>query len=122
MNSLTSRPRRWWPRGLPLLAGLVLAAWIQGCGSVSSKMDAGAGGSGVGGAPADDGGAGGAPGDGAAGAPGTGGAPGDAAAGGRTGTGGRPGDAAVDQGPPPDGGGTGARWDIDNWDNAQWGN
>jgi len=127
MNSLTSRLRlrrwRWWPRGLALLGSLVLAAWIQGCGSVSNKMDAGAGGSGagVGGAPG-DGGVGGAPGDGAAGAPGTGGAQGDAAAGGRTGTGGAPGDAAVDQAPPPDGGGTGARWDIDNWDNAQWGN
>ena len=98
MSSLTS-PRtpgsRWWSRTVGLLAGVALAAWIGACGSVSNKTDAGgAGGSG----------AGGAPGDGAADA---------------TGTGGAPGDAATD-GPPADGGGA-ARWDIDNWDNAQWG-
>jgi hypothetical protein len=83
----------------------VLAAWIEGCGSVSNKPDAGAGGSGLGGAP----------GDGAAGAPG------NAAAGGRDGAAGAPGDAAGDRVViPPDGGGTGAKWDIDNCDNAQW--
>ena len=105
----------WRSRAVALVAGVVLAAWIGGCGSVSNKTDAGGtGGSGVGGAPG-DGGVAGASGDGAADVvAGTGGAPGDAGVGGRTGTGGAPGDASAD-------GGGAARWDIDNWDNAQWG-
>ena len=114
MTSLTS-PRtpgpRWWSRTVALLAGVGLAAWIGGCGSVSNKTDAG--GSGVGGAPG-DGGLAGASGDGPADVAGTGGAPGDAGVGGRAGTGGAPGDASAD-------GGGAARWDIDTWDNAQWG-
>jgi hypothetical protein len=120
MNLLTRRFEifPWWSRTAALVAGVVLVAWMGGCGSVSNKTDAGAGGSGVGGAPGDAGLAG-APGDGSADVTGTGGAPGDGGVGDRNGTGGAPGDAAGD-GPPADGGGA-ARWDIDNWDNAQWG-
>jgi hypothetical protein len=85
------------------LAGVALVLAISGCGSVATKSDGGAGGaSGVGGAT------------------GTGGAtPID---GGTGGTGGAPGDGGVDRVTPPDGGAgtSGAKWDVDNWDNAQW--
>jgi hypothetical protein len=84
--------------------------FAMGCGSVTNKPDAAAGGTsggsggmsggvgGSGGAAPTDSGAGGSPVDGAAGASG---------------------DGSVDLGPPPDGGGV-ARWDIDKWDNARW--
>ena len=85
--------------------GLLLSTLIAGCGSVANKPTTGAGGT-TGGAGTSGGGTGGIEGDG--------------------GIGGAPGDAATDQmmPPPSDGGdttgGTGARWDINRWDNAQW--
>ncbi len=92
-------------RSIACVAGLAVALALSGCGSVGAKADGGAGGAtGIGGAtgtggeaPPTDGGAGGA--------------------------GGGPGDGSTDVvTPPPDGGaGGGAKWDVDKWDNAQWG-
>jgi hypothetical protein len=100
---------------LLVVVGLALSTWIAGCGSVANKHDSGTGGMTGGGTGGAGIGTGGSPGDGGiAGAPGS-----DGAAGAR-------GDAATDQVTPPlpDGGdagaGTGARWDINSWDNAQW--
>ena len=104
--------------GCACVLGVLLLA-LPGCGSVANK-------------PSGTGGATGAGGSGAGGAGGV--APTDGGSGGISGTGGAPGDAGADKvTPPPDGGGdgavggsdggtnpNGAKWDVDNWDNAQW--
>ncbi len=100
-------------RSIACVAGAALVLVLSGCGSVANKPSGtgGAGGSGTGGA-----------------------APADGGSGGISGTGGMPGDAGADKVTPPrDGGGdgsaggsdggtnpNGAKWDVDNWDNAQW--
>lgn len=97
-------------RSIACVAGAALVLALSGCGSVANKPS-GTGGAGGGGA-----------------------APADGGSGGIGGIGGMSGDAGADKvTPPPDGGsdgaaggsdgGTnpnGAKWDVDNWDNAQW--
>ncbi len=110
MNLLISRLRRG-SRAVLLVGAVALGAVIASCGSVANKDDGGAGGSTASGGVT---GSGGGSGGGAAGTSGSGGASG------ASGTGGAPGDGSVDQAPPVDGGGNGAKWDVDNWDNAEW--
>lgn len=111
---MISRPLRHYRlRSIACVLGAALVFAFSGCGSVANKPTGagGAGGGGTGGA-----------------------APADGGSGGVSGTGGMPGDAGGDTvTPPPDGGGdgaaggsdggtnpSGAKWDVDNWDNAQW--
>jgi hypothetical protein len=103
MNLLVLRLRRG-SRAILLVGALALGAAVASCGSVANKSDGGPGSGGM---------TGGGGTDGLGGMTGASGAPGDA------GTGGAPGDGSVDQAS-PDGGGTGAKWDVDKWDMAQW--
>jgi hypothetical protein len=100
MNWLALHLRRA-SRAFLLLGALALGVAIASCGSVANKSD---GGTGTGGMTGTAGGGDGGSGGGS----------------GMTGSGGAPGDGGVDVAPPPDGGGTGAKWDVDKWDMAQW--
>jgi hypothetical protein len=96
-------------RAILLVGALALGVAIASCGSVANKSDGGTGGmSGDGGATGTGGGGG------SAGITGSGGASG------APGTGGAPSDGSADTAPPVDGGGNGAKWDVDKWDMAQW--